>query len=114
MKHKPALLAAICSVAFAVTVQAGPAVSISIGPGGCFQRQVFCPQQAVWPRPFYPVYYAPLIYCNTAPAYYYGTTVRYSNVSGLFSGGQAVIQVPPPVFPVQPVTVYQGNSFRWR
>ena len=116
MKLKPALLAtailAVCSAA----AHAGPSVTISIGPGGCYQGPVFCPPRPFCQRPFYPAYCAPVVYYyNPAPAYYdSGMATRFSTVSGFVNGGQGAIQVSQPVFPVQPVTVYQGNSFRWR
>ncbi|MFA7343958.1 MAG: hypothetical protein WC003_06615 [Terrimicrobiaceae bacterium] len=63
----------------------------------------------------YPGYCAPVVYYNPVPTYYYsGTTTRFSTVSGFVNGGQGVIQVSQPVYPVQPVTVYRGNNFRWR
>jgi hypothetical protein len=112
MKLKPALLAAIGLLGIASSSQAGPSISISFGSGGCFSRPVICPQQSICQRAYYPC--APVVYYNPVPVcYQYGTT-RYSNVSGFVTGEQGVIRVSPPVFPVQPVTVYEGNSFRWR
>jgi hypothetical protein len=57
-----------------------------------------------------PAYYAPAVY----PAYYYGGPARYSNVRGFVNGSQGIIRVPPPIYPVQPVAVDRGHSFRWR
>lgn len=66
------------------------------------------------PRYYQPVYYAqPVVYYNPVPACSV-TTTRFSNVPGFINGGQGVIQVPQPVYPVQPVVVYPQNNFRWR
>lgn len=114
-------LAAITLV-FTTAAQAGPGVVIQFGSGaGCNPRPVYCP-----PRPVYyqqtpygtrqvicqPVYQAPVVYYNQGQACSTGT--RFSNVSGFVNGQQGVIRVSQPVYPVQPVNVYQGNNFRWR
>lgn len=115
MKLKYAFLASVALMGFGTVAQAGPSIRLSIGTGGgCYQRPAFCPPQPICRAPVYPAYCAPVVYYNQAPVYYYGNTTRFSTVSGFVNGGQGVIQVSRPVYPVQPVTVYQGNSFRWR
>lgn len=111
MKLKSALIGTVALVTFAAGAQAGPSIRLSIGTGGgCYQRPAFCPPQPVYRAP---VYCAPVVYYNQAPVFY-GNTTRFSAVSGFVNGGQGVIQVSRPIYPVQPVTVYQGNRFRWR
>lgn len=108
MKLKSTLATAGAILAMAAAAHAGPSISISFGSGGCYRPPV-CQ------RVFYPAYYcAPVVYYNAVPACYYGTTTRFSNVSGFVNGGQGVIQVSEPVYPVQPVVVYPRNTFRWR
>ncbi len=105
------LLILSVTLACSVAAQAGPSLFVSFGPGGgCNQRPVYpCP-----PRPIYhPSFYqAPVVYYNQSPVS--PERARFSNVSGFVTGRQGVIQVPPPVCPVQPVTTYRGNAFRWR
>lgn len=100
------------------SAQAGPSVSVWFGSGGCPQPmpvQPMCNQYA--PRYYQPCYPQPVVY--TVPACY-NTTTRFSNVNGFVNGGQGVIQVSQPVYPVQavypvqPVIVSPQNSFRWR
>ncbi len=115
MKLKFALAGML--LALTAAAHAGPSISISFGSGGCQQRPVYCPPQPVCRQPvyYYPAYNcAPVVYYNTAPVYYTGTTTRFSTVSGFVNGGQGVIQVSEPVYPVQPVMVYPRNNFRWR
>lgn len=109
MKHKLLTLAA--TLAISAGAQAGPAIVVSFGSAGaCSQRPVYlCPPRPIC-QPFYGQ--APVVYYNQAPAYYGGT--RFSNVSGFSCGRQGVIQVSQPCYPVQPVQVSRGNSFRWR
>lgn len=112
MKLKSALLATLAMAALPTVVHAGPSISISIGSGGCNQSPVYCPPQPVaCQRVYYPTYCAPVVYYNAAPAYFSGTTTRFSNVSGFINGGQGVIQVSEPIYPV---VVYPRNTFRWR
>jgi len=111
MKLKCAILGAVGFLTVSAAAQAGPSVSLTFGSGNSCQRPVFYPQQPVCQRPLQPAWCAPVVYVNPVS---YGTAVRYSNVSGFVNGGQGVIQVSQPVFVVQPVTVYQGNAFRWR
>jgi len=109
MKLKLLTLAAI--LACAAAAQAGPSIFVSFGSGGaCNQRPAYyCPPRPVC-QPYY--YQAPVVYYNRVPVCYGGT--RFSNVSGFVTGRQGVVQVARPVYPVQPVNVYRGNSFRWR
>lgn len=110
MKLKFALFTITGLMAFAAVAQAGPSIRISFGSDGCYQRPVYYSRQPVCRMPVYPAYYAPAVY----PAYYYGGPARYSNVQGFVNGSQGIIRVPPPIYPVQPVTVDRGHSFRWR
>ena len=71
--------------------------------------QPMCNQYA--PRYYQPCYAQPVVY--VVPACY-NTTTRFSNVNGFVNGGQGVIQVSQPVYPVQPVIVSPQNTFRWR
>lgn len=113
MKLKLALAA--ITLAGTTAAQAGPGIVIQFGSGGgCNQRPVYYQQpQYCAPRPICrPVYQAPVVFFNQGQACPAGT--RFSNVSGFVNGQQGVIRVSQPVYPVQPVSVYQGNSFRWR
>lgn len=115
MKFKSPVVVAGMILASGLAAQAGPSISIIFGSGGCSQQPVYCPPRPVCQQPVYPVYYGrPVVYYNQAPACYYGNGTRYSNVSGFVNGGQGVIRVSEPVYPVQPVTVYPRNNFRWR
>lgn len=111
MKNKLTLAALV--LLLAGSAQAGPAVTVWFGSGGCPQPvQPMCNQYA--PRYYQPCYYAqPVVYYNPVPACH-STTTRFSNVRGFVNGGQGVIQVSQPVYPVQPVIVSPQNGFRWR
>lgn len=114
MKNKLAL--ALGMLLLAGAAQAGPSVAVWVGSGGCAQPiQPLCNQFA--PRYYQPCYAQPVVY--VVPACY-NTTTRFSNVTGFVNGGQGVIQVSQPVYPiqpvypVQPVIVSPQNTFRWR
>jgi len=115
LKHPLILLAGL--LAMAAAAQAGPTISISIGGG-----RATCFPQAGWNRP---VFFPARPFCRTPfifPGFSsYGlwynpvnSATRFSNFSGLVADDQGVIQVPPPIFPLEPVTVHQGTPFRWR
>ncbi|MBE2204757.1 MAG: hypothetical protein IAE94_10505 [Chthoniobacterales bacterium] len=115
MKLKSALIGAAVLVTFAAGAQAGPAISVSIGTGGggCVQRPVVCPPRPGCRTAFVPTYCAPVVFYNQAPVFN-GNVTRFSTVSGFVNGGQGVIQVARPIYPVQPVVIHQGPAFRWR
>lgn len=107
MKLKFAVLPVV-SLLFAVgPVLAGLQVSLSLGSGAACQTAC---------GPIYrPVVYAP---CTPVvwwtPVQTWTTAPRFSNVSPVVTSEQGVVRVPPPVFTTQPLTVYEGQTFRWR
>ncbi|MFZ4777435.1 MAG: hypothetical protein ACOYM3_18870 [Terrimicrobiaceae bacterium] len=115
MKFKSTVIVAGMIFVLSIAARAGPSISISFGSGGCNQQPVYCPPRPVCRQPVYPVFYAqPVVYYNQAPAACYGNVTRFSNVTGFVNGGQGVIRVSEPVYPVRPVVVYPQNNFRWR
>ncbi len=119
MKLKSVLVVGLTLGFLVGGASAGPSLSISIGPRLCPPRPVFCPPL----RPIQPIFFPGFcnrrqIWINPWPSYYsYGafqSANRFSNVSGFVPDDQAIIRVPPPIFPVEPVIVPQGPAFRWR
>ena len=106
----PSVLVGAAALVTAVAAHAGPSIRIVIAPGGGCQRPVYCQPQPVCQRVFYPQC-APAVFYNTAPVFTGGTVTRFSNVSGFVNGGQGVIQISEPIYPV---VVYPQNTFRWR
>ncbi len=118
MKNKLAL--ALVMLLLAGSAQAGPSVVVWVG--GCPQPMPMQPMCNA-SRYYQPCYAQPVVYAVPAC---YNTTTRFSNVNGFVNGGQGIIQVSQPVYPVQPiypvqpaypvqpVIVSPQNTFRWR